>query len=115
MYDTIKDLCKEKKLSIKDLEAAIGVGQHTIYRWDDKTPAFDKVVAVADYFKVSLDLIAGRPSPSMELTAAERKILNLFRDLNEDGQDAMLSNAIGLSSSARFIKKCDISASALDA
>lgn len=63
MYEQIKALCKARKITIKELEAAAGIGQRTIYRWDENSPSMDKVAAVADFFGVSIDQLVGREAP----------------------------------------------------
>lgn len=57
----INRLCDGNGISLTKLEAATGL--HNIYRWDEKVPAFDKVVKVADFFGVSLDSLVGREEP----------------------------------------------------
>lgn len=64
LYDKIKDLAKQKKISIRKLEEDLGYGNGTIRRWDVSTPGVDKLQEVADYFKVSTDFLLGRTESS---------------------------------------------------
>ncbi|MBE6021643.1 MAG: helix-turn-helix transcriptional regulator [Cellulosilyticum sp.] len=59
IVDRIKILCAMKKISIGDLESALGFSKGSIYKWDKSSPGFDKVIKVANYFQVSLDYMAG--------------------------------------------------------
>lgn len=59
MLQKIKELCKEKGLRIEDLEAALGIANKSIYRWDRTNPGIDKVQLVADYFGISVDYLLG--------------------------------------------------------
>lgn len=56
MFEKIKELCKEKGISVLTLEKETGIA-HGIHRWDTSKPSVDKVKAVADYFGVSVDYI----------------------------------------------------------
>lgn len=60
LYDKIKLLAKERKISIRKLEEDLGYGNGTIRRWETTSPGFDKVEKVADYFGVTTDYLSGR-------------------------------------------------------
>ena len=63
MLDKIKALCKEKGVSVSQLEQELGFGNKAIYKWDEQTPGIDRVKKVADYFGVTVDyLIADEKS-----------------------------------------------------
>lgn len=55
MLENIRALCKDRGVSFLEVERSCGLAQRTMYRWDESTPAVDKVKAVADYFGVSVD------------------------------------------------------------
>lgn len=57
MVDIIKALCKQKKISIRQLEIAVGVGNVNIARWDTQRPRVDQVYNVAQYFGVSMEYL----------------------------------------------------------
>lgn len=57
MYQKIKELCKEKGISITELEATLQFARGSIYKWDVNAPSIIKVKAVADYFNVSVDYL----------------------------------------------------------
>lgn len=59
----IEALCKERKMSIRKLEEAAGLGNATIRGWAMSYPRVDKLKAVADVLGVSLDyLVSGEKS-----------------------------------------------------
>lgn len=60
LYEKIKILANEKKISIRQLEEALGFGNGVINRWRKNTPGVDKVQLVANYFDVSVDYLLGR-------------------------------------------------------
>jgi len=51
----IKKLCEKNGTNLFQLENACGLGNGTIRRWDDSPPAFPKIIAVADYFGITVD------------------------------------------------------------
>ncbi|HDP1317309.1 TPA: helix-turn-helix transcriptional regulator [Enterococcus faecalis] len=60
LYEKIKLLASEKKMSIRQLEETLGFGNGVINRWRKNTPGSDKLKKVADYFNVSVDYLLGR-------------------------------------------------------
>lgn len=59
-FERIRNLCKGRKISINDLENALGYSKNTLYRLKTQTPGADKLEAIADYFDVSTDYLLGR-------------------------------------------------------
>lgn len=59
LKENIKRIAKEKGIKIMKMERDLGFSAHYISKWDKYNPSIDKVIAVADYMKVSLDEIVG--------------------------------------------------------
>ena len=55
MVAKIFELCKDKKISLAELERQCGLTPRTVYRWDVNTPSVEKVKKVADFFGVTVD------------------------------------------------------------
>ncbi|MCY8842434.1 helix-turn-helix domain-containing protein [Bacillus atrophaeus] len=70
IVERIKNLAKDKKISLAELERKTKLSNGTIRRWDEKTPGVDKVQKVADYFNVSVDYLLGRSDFHIETIAA---------------------------------------------
>ena len=51
----ISELCKQRGISLAQLERECGLKSRTVYRWDANVPSVDKVKAVADYLGVTVD------------------------------------------------------------
>lgn len=47
LLHNIKEACKEKGLTLKDLEVQAGLSPNSIFRWGDLMPAADKLCRVA--------------------------------------------------------------------
>lgn len=59
IVDSIKELCKKNNITMTSLEEKLGLSQGLISRWGKTTPSLDKIMDIADYFKVSLDEVTG--------------------------------------------------------
>ncbi|MBC1801006.1 helix-turn-helix domain-containing protein [Listeria booriae] len=66
VFDRIKKLCDERKMTIAELERATGISNGQIGKWRKQTPGADKIKIVADYFNVSTDYILGREEKEEE-------------------------------------------------
>lgn len=86
LYERIKELAANKKISIRQLEEALKFGNGTINRWRSNTPGVDKIQKVADYFDVSVDYLLGRtddpyfsPATVGEEDDYEQELIMMFR------------------------------------
>lgn len=93
MLDIIQQLCDTKNMRISHLEKAVGFGNGTIGRWDERMPSIDRVQKVADYFNVSLDYLVGRETPEPKLTADETELLQLFRQMSDKERQRLIGRA----------------------
>lgn len=60
LYERIKYLADNRKVSFNQIEEAVGLPKNTLYRWKSIKPSIDKITLVADYFKVTTDYLLGR-------------------------------------------------------
>lgn len=76
----IRNLCKNNGIAIVALEKHLGIGAGTISRWNKANPSFDKIVAIADFFHVSIDELAGHNIKEKENNVDEttRKIIRFL-------------------------------------
>ncbi len=59
LVENIRALCAEKRISIAALERSVGLGNGVIARWDESSPRLESVLAVANYFGVSVNQLLG--------------------------------------------------------
>ena len=71
LYEKTKAVAKEKGVSIAELEKKCKLSQGSICKWNKAKPAFDKVVAVADYLGVKVEVFAVACREEMKKKAAE--------------------------------------------
>jgi len=60
--ERVRELRKEKGLSQIELAKNVGVGKSVISLWElnECEPTLSKLIALADFFNVTLDYLAGR-------------------------------------------------------
>lgn len=60
--ERLKELRFEKKLSQVELAKEIGVGKSIVSLWekDECEPTLTKLIALSDYFGVTIDYLAGK-------------------------------------------------------
>lgn len=62
LVKSIREICKENKITPSQLENELGFGAGLISRWSKNSPSLDKIVDIADYFNVTIDELIGRSS-----------------------------------------------------
>lgn len=59
LKENIRRIAKKKGIKISQMEKDLEFSDHYISKWDKYNPSIDKVIAVADYMKVSVDEVVG--------------------------------------------------------
>lgn len=91
-FQKIRSLASEKGLSIAQLERELNLSNGSISRWKNAAPSSKGLVAVADYFDVSVDYLLGRDREEYEGEATNeyRALQRLTNKLsNKDQQKAI--------------------------
>lgn len=57
IYDKIKEICKEKGISVSSVEKEAGLGNGAISKWNESSPTLERLQAVANVLKVKLDVL----------------------------------------------------------
>lgn len=60
LLEKVKELSKEKGITIAELERKLNFSQGSISRWIKQSPSSERLQKVADYFDVSTDYLLGR-------------------------------------------------------
>lgn len=65
-YDRISTLCRERGITIKELERTLGIANGYVKHVDQRgtTPSMERIDLFANYFGVSRDFIAGKEIPT---------------------------------------------------
>ena len=64
MYETVKELCKKKNISISRLEREAGLGNGTISAWRKYEPNLSTLTKVADALGVSVVTLINKSNKS---------------------------------------------------
>ena len=92
LYNKVKELCRDKNITQKQLADIIGINQNTIKTWENKLPNSETLVKIADYFNVTTDYLLGRSSNKLLTRKNERDIQKSLKQIY-DGLDDSLSLA----------------------
>lgn len=60
VYDRVKELASQRKMTVAEVEKALGMGLNSLYSWRKKKPNSASLEKAADYFNVSVDYLLGR-------------------------------------------------------
>jgi len=55
LFENIRAKCRERGISLPELEQAVHIGNGVIARWAVSNPRIDNVKKVADYFGCTVD------------------------------------------------------------
>lgn len=85
LVQRIRKLCKNKNISLFELEEKTGIKHGNIYRWDSSIPSVDKVGLVAKYLGTSVDYLIGNDEDGNTVdniyTSDAAELLRMFYDL----------------------------------
>lgn len=98
IFERVKELCKEYRISLKKLEEESGLSNGSIAKWRTYTPRAANLQKVANYFGVSLDYLLCRTDdrnpkeapPVDEAKEANSALVELARSCPEEKADLML-------------------------
>lgn len=57
LFDAVKTICKEKKLSIYKLEKEANLSKGSVCKWNNSIPSADKLQRVAKILKIKADTL----------------------------------------------------------
>ena len=98
----LRDLRHAKGISQQDLADILHVTQQSIYKYETGKAEsdLDVVIAIANYFDVSVDYLVGYTDVPIRyeyydieksITSQEDRLLKYYRALTQDGQDTIQS------------------------
>ena len=93
--ERLRELRKEKKLSMKELGLMFGLAESTIslYEKGKRQPDNATLIRFADFFGISVDYLLGaekEKTPPDEVSESEKMLLELFNRVPEDKQELVL-------------------------
>lgn len=95
--ENIKKVCALKGIRQVEISEHMGVSQGTVSNWFKGINSIDieNLAQLCAFLGVSLDQIFGVTpiTPEVTLSQEETDLLSMFRSLNKNGRDMLLSNA----------------------
>lgn len=103
---------KELGLTMKEIADKIGVQEATYQRYESgvvKNIPYDKITAIADILNCRpQDLLNnGKDEDNIILTDIEKKLIDDFRSLNEEGQEVVLNMIDGIIVTGKYKKSSE--------
>ncbi|MFB5176369.1 helix-turn-helix transcriptional regulator [Latilactobacillus sakei] len=59
LFERVKELAENKKISLLGLNEKAGLGKNAIYKWKTQNPSIENLQKVADVLGVSIDYLLG--------------------------------------------------------
>lgn len=115
----LKELRTQSQLTQLELADKIGVNKQTISQYERgvRRPDLETLEALSDYFNVSADFMLGKANITMRYVTSddlailngfndtELKLLNTFRELNQEGREKVLDYISDLIDSGKYKKR----------
>ena len=86
--DIIKNLRKEKSLSQQAIANYLQITRQAYSNYENgkREPDYETLLKLSEFFDVSVDYLTRGEPPASPLTTPEQQLLDLFRQLNTEGQ-----------------------------
>ncbi len=90
IFEKINTICKNKKITIKELEKNLKIANGTIGKWGKgkSTPKTNTLNKIADYLNVTLDYLI-----TEKIDEKETEIIAFYRKADERGKDRIYRTA----------------------
>lgn len=93
MVKNLKKLRTEKGISQQKLADILGTSQQAINKYENQNcePDIDMLISMAEYFGTTVDYLIGKESEGYSsdyLSSHEIELLNWYRSIDDDRQDA---------------------------
>ena len=81
LFERIKQLAKNRGVSLKKVATDLGFGENTIYKWKTQSPKGEYLEKVADYFDVTTDYLLGRTDTPQFTRKYEREVQKILNEM----------------------------------
>lgn len=88
-YEKIKELTKERGISVRELEKRLGFSNGYFSKWKNVSPNSDGLQKVANYFDVSVDYLLGREETNNVNSFFRINTSNLDPDIKEEVEEEL--------------------------
>ena len=104
--DNIKRIREQYHLTQEDLGKIAGVSNKAVWTWENGTaiPRMGAIQRIADHFGLPKSVIIDCDLDKVMIRPSERRLIDLFQELNEEGQDKVFDYARDLVASGQYKK-----------
>lgn len=82
IVDRIKEKAQSYNMTIASIERTLGISNGTISKWNERNPSAETLYKVANLLNVSVEYLITGQSFDNDLSASEKKWLNLYKQLS---------------------------------
>lgn len=104
--DNIKRIREQYQLTQEDLGKIAGVSNKAVWTWENGTavPRMGAIQRIADRFGIPKSVIIDCDLDKVMIRPAERRLIDLYQELNEEGQEKLHDYARDLIASGQYKK-----------
>lgn len=84
LVERIKNFCKNKGVSFVQFERESGLGEHSVYRWDNNSPTLKKLLQASQYFGITVSDLIGETEPASISTDGLTEAINSLTPENRE-------------------------------
>ena len=93
LYEKIRKLCKEKGVTVTEVERDLGFGRGSLSKINKHKPSNEKIKALADYFGISQDELTGVQTDALETYYYDAETMKLAQALHKNKELRVLFDA----------------------
>lgn len=93
LYEKIRKLCKEKGVTVTEVERELGFGRGSLSKIDKHKPSNEKIKALADYFGISQDELTGVQTDAPLVYYYDAETMKLAEALHKNKELRVLFDA----------------------
>lgn len=101
LVERIKNFCKNKGVSFVQFERESGLGEHSVYRWDNNSPTLKKLLQASQYFGITVSDLIGETNPApppdpavMQKNIPDRNIRERYYELTRQERQMLWRNMV---------------------
>ena len=86
----IRELCRKNQITVNHLEKMTEMGTGTISRWNKASPSLDKVYAIAQFFRISIDKLVGydvEGDPPVDIDEKTSQVIDYLIDITMEADE----------------------------
>ena len=114
----VKELRTSRKLSQQELADFLKISKSSVnmYERGEREPGLDMLETIADFFNIDMDYLMGKSDiphrylvqDTEKITAEEQQLITIYKNLNTEGKNQLMEQAINLSELPKYKKDSEV-------